>query len=45
MLIIRENMEQIVKMFVHQSYYIENDLLIDYNVEKEVIFFNKNILF
>lgn len=25
-------MEQIVKIFVHQSYFIENDLVVDYNV-------------
>jgi len=29
-------MEQIVKIFVHQSYFIENDLVVDYNVEQEV---------
>ncbi|XP_050528753.1 uncharacterized protein LOC126898586 [Daktulosphaira vitifoliae] len=28
-------MEQIVKLFVHQSYFIENDLVIDYNFVKE----------
>lgn len=30
-------MEQIVKIFVHQSYFIENDLIVDYNVEQGVI--------
>lgn len=30
-------MEQIVKIFVHQSYFIENDLVVDYNVEQGVI--------
>lgn len=27
-------MEQIVKIFVHQSYFIENDLAVDYNVQQ-----------
>lgn len=31
-------MEQIVKIFVHQSYFIENDLVVDYNVQQGVIF-------
>lgn len=30
-------MEQIVKIFVRQSYFIEDDLAVDYNVEKEVL--------
>lgn len=30
-------MEQIVKIFVHQSYFIENDLVVDYNVEQEAL--------
>ncbi|XP_026818822.1 uncharacterized protein LOC113557478 isoform X1 [Rhopalosiphum maidis] len=30
-------MEQIVKIFVHQSYFIENDLIVDYNVEQEAL--------
>jgi len=32
-------MEQIVKIFVHQSYFIDNDLVVDYNVEQEVSLF------
>ncbi|CAI6360832.1 unnamed protein product [Macrosiphum euphorbiae] len=30
-------MEQIVKIFVHQSYFIDNDLVVDYNVEQEAL--------
>lgn len=35
--VITGTMEQIVKIFVHQSYFIENDLVVDFNVEPEVI--------
>lgn len=38
--IITDKMEQIVKIFVHQSYFIENDLVVDYNVEQGVILIN-----
>lgn len=31
-------MEQIVKIFVHQSYFMEKDLVVDYNVQQGVIF-------
>jgi len=37
-ILIIDKMEQIVKIFVHQSYFIDNDLVVDYNVEQEVSF-------
>jgi hypothetical protein len=37
MIYLIDNMEQIVKIFVQHSYFIENDLIVDYNVEQGVI--------
>lgn len=38
-------MEQIVKIFVQHSYYIENDLIVDYNVEPKVMLTKRFMLF